>query len=142
MRKQLKALSVQLVLMDYISVWSLAQHATILLVTHLKIDLKTWLQLLSYTVYWGLWIESTRVYVGVSRRRWGQSQALPRHFNGDIREASACVVCWRTVQCRGTAVYKSTECIAARNILHDVTHELVSRKNTEKCPQRRLSMPT
>ena len=32
--------------------------------------------------------------------------------------------------------------VAARYVLHDVTHELVSRKNAEKCTQRRLSMPT
>ena len=33
----------------------------------------------------------------------------------------------------------TTECITERYILHDVTHELVSQKIAEKCPQRRLS---
>ena len=59
-----------------------------------------------------LWIESTGSHVGVGRQRWGHFLVFPRHFQGDIREASACIVCWRTVQWNGS-VQQSTSQRAA-----------------------------
>ena len=72
------------------------------------------------------------VYVGVARWHWGHflvfPMEIPRRYPRSQLMRS--LLKDSSVERQGT-----TECIAACYVLHDVTHELVSQKNTEKFPQ-------
>ena len=65
----------------------------------------------------------------------GVSQAFPRRYPRS--QGMHSLLEDSSVERQCTAEY-----IAAPYVLHDVAHELVSRKNAQKCPQRRLSTPT